>query len=51
MEVLAEYPEESRRYRRGEERLLGFLVGQVMRRSRGKADPRQVNALLRDELR
>ena len=50
LEVLAEYPEESARYRGGEERLLGFLVGQVMRRSHGKADPRQVNTLLRDEL-
>ena len=50
LEVLAEYPDESGRYRGGEERLLGFLVGQVMRRSEGKADPRQVNTLLRDAL-
>lgn len=46
-EVLAGFPEEVRRYADGEERLFGFLVGQVMRRSAGKADPRQVNDALR----
>jgi aspartyl-tRNA(Asn)/glutamyl-tRNA(Gln) amidotransferase subunit B len=49
-EVIDAHPDESARYRDGETRLLGFLVGQVMRRSSGKADPRQVNDLLRDRL-
>jgi len=49
-EVLAEFPDEAERCRGGEAKLLGFLVGQVMRRSSGKADPRQVNELLRARL-
>jgi aspartyl-tRNA(Asn)/glutamyl-tRNA(Gln) amidotransferase subunit B len=49
-EVIDAHPDEAARCRDGETRLLGFLVGQVMRRSSGKADPRQVNDLLRDRL-
>jgi aspartyl-tRNA(Asn)/glutamyl-tRNA(Gln) amidotransferase subunit B len=48
--VVAEHADEASRYRAGETRLLGFLVGQVMRRSGGKADPRRVNELLRETL-
>ena len=47
-EVVDAFPDELRRLREGEDRLLGFLVGQVMRRSSGRADPKKVNALLRD---
>jgi aspartyl-tRNA(Asn)/glutamyl-tRNA(Gln) amidotransferase subunit B len=49
-EVVQEHDDEVDRYRGGETRLLGFLVGQVMRRSSGKADPKRVNELLRDAL-
>lgn len=49
-EVVGEHPEEAERVRAGEGKLLGFLVGQVMKRSRGKADPRRVSELLRDRL-
>ena len=49
-EVLAAHPEELARYREGEQRLQGFFVGQVMRASRGKADPKAVSALLRERL-
>lgn len=38
------------RYRSGEERVVGFLVGQVMKETQGKADPRLVNQLLRARL-
>jgi aspartyl-tRNA(Asn)/glutamyl-tRNA(Gln) amidotransferase subunit B len=38
-EILAASPEEARRYRAGEARLLEFFVGQLMRRTRGKASP------------
>jgi aspartyl-tRNA(Asn)/glutamyl-tRNA(Gln) amidotransferase subunit B len=49
-EVVEAFPEEAARYRAGEARLIGFFVGQVMRRSEGKADPRQVNETLRSTL-
>ncbi len=49
-EVVAEHAEEARRYAEGEERLLGFFVGQVMRRSAGKADPKRVSELLREKM-
>jgi aspartyl-tRNA(Asn)/glutamyl-tRNA(Gln) amidotransferase subunit B len=45
-EVLAERPDEARRYLGGESRLQGVLVGLVMKRSGGSADPKRVNALL-----
>jgi len=37
-------------YRAGKDKVLGFLVGQVMKLSGGKANPQQVNALFRDKL-
>jgi aspartyl-tRNA(Asn)/glutamyl-tRNA(Gln) amidotransferase subunit B len=37
-------------YRNGKEGLLGFFVGQVMRETQGKADPRVVNELVREKL-
>jgi aspartyl-tRNA(Asn)/glutamyl-tRNA(Gln) amidotransferase subunit B len=45
-EVLAAHPQEVLRYRAGEAKLLGFLTGQVMRRSQGKADPKGVQPVL-----
>jgi aspartyl-tRNA(Asn)/glutamyl-tRNA(Gln) amidotransferase subunit B len=38
-------------YRGGKEGVLGFLVGQVMRETQGKADPKVVNRLLVERLR
>jgi aspartyl-tRNA(Asn)/glutamyl-tRNA(Gln) amidotransferase subunit B len=49
-EVLVANPKEVERYRNGEERLFGFLVGQVMKATRGKANPQMVNAILRKKL-
>jgi aspartyl-tRNA(Asn)/glutamyl-tRNA(Gln) amidotransferase subunit B len=49
-EVLAAHPKEVERYRAGETRLLGFLTGQVMKRSRGKADPKGVQPILERKL-
>ena len=40
-------PKEVEAYRGGKEGLLGFFVGQVMRETQGKADPRVVNELVR----
>jgi aspartyl-tRNA(Asn)/glutamyl-tRNA(Gln) amidotransferase subunit B len=45
-EVMAEHPEEARRFLAGERKLLGVLVGAVMKKSKGRADPRRVNQLL-----
>ena len=49
-EVLAACPAEAGRARAGEQKLLGFLTGEVMKRSRGKADPKRVQALLAQRL-
>ena len=45
-ETLAAHPDEVARYKGGEQKLIGFLVGQVMKRSKGKADPKAVSAAL-----
>jgi aspartyl-tRNA(Asn)/glutamyl-tRNA(Gln) amidotransferase subunit B len=49
-EVIAAHPAEVERYRGGESRLLGFLTGQVMKRSQGQADPKRVQPLLQKRL-
>ena len=48
--VLADNPEAVDSYAAGEEKVVGFLVGQVMTASRGKADPKLVSELLRKKL-
>jgi aspartyl-tRNA(Asn)/glutamyl-tRNA(Gln) amidotransferase subunit B len=48
--VLAENEGQVAAYRGGKTGLLGFFVGQVMKRTQGKADPRRVNELLRERL-
>jgi aspartyl-tRNA(Asn)/glutamyl-tRNA(Gln) amidotransferase subunit B len=45
-EVLDEHPEEAARYLAGEKKLQGVLVGFVMKKSKGRADPKRVNQLL-----
>lgn len=50
-EVIAANPEQVEQFRAGKEKVLGFFVGQVMKQSQGKANPAQVNALLRDKLK
>jgi aspartyl-tRNA(Asn)/glutamyl-tRNA(Gln) amidotransferase subunit B len=49
-EVLAANPAEVARYRSGETKLIGFFVGQVMKRSMGKADPKGVTPILQRKL-
>ena len=48
--VLAANPKQVETYRGGKEGVLGFLVGQVMRETGGKADPKVVNRLVRERL-
>ncbi|MGO3751454.1 MAG: Asp-tRNA(Asn)/Glu-tRNA(Gln) amidotransferase subunit GatB [Peptoniphilaceae bacterium] len=49
-EVLGENPQSIEDFKAGKDRALGFLVGQVMKKSRGKANPQIVNKLLLDKL-
>lgn len=49
-EVISENPETIEQYLSGKDRVLGFLVGQVMKKSRGKANPRIVNKLLLEKI-
>ncbi|MBU2548602.1 MAG: Asp-tRNA(Asn)/Glu-tRNA(Gln) amidotransferase subunit GatB [Proteobacteria bacterium] len=49
-EVMAENPGQVEDYRAGKEKLLGFFVGQIMKKTKGQADPKTVNALLKDKL-
>jgi aspartyl-tRNA(Asn)/glutamyl-tRNA(Gln) amidotransferase subunit B len=49
-QVLASYPKQIADYRSGNEKIFGFLVGQVMKVSRGKANPQKVNEILKAKL-
>ena len=48
--VLAEFPEQVAEYRGGKQQIYGFLVGQVMKRTAGRADAKLVNEELRRQL-
>jgi len=50
-EIIAEHQDAVENYRKGNENSLKFLVGQVMRKSRGRANPQLVNRLLEERLR
>jgi aspartyl-tRNA(Asn)/glutamyl-tRNA(Gln) amidotransferase subunit B len=50
-QVLAANPSQVEDYRGGKEGLLGFFVGQVMKETGGRANPKLVNELLRDKLK
>ncbi|MBT5031377.1 MAG: Asp-tRNA(Asn)/Glu-tRNA(Gln) amidotransferase subunit GatB [Proteobacteria bacterium] len=49
-DVLARCTEQVQQYKSGNEKVFGFLVGQVMQASKGKANPGQVNQLLKKKL-
>ncbi len=46
-EVISEHPKEVEKYKAGKTKILGFLIGQVMKKTKGKANPQKVNELLR----
>ena len=48
--VIDDNPSEAERFRNGEQQLIGFFMGQLMRLSKGKADPKIANSLLRKKL-
>ena len=49
-EVMARFPDQLGQFRDGKDKLFGFFVGQVMKATSGKANPAQVNELLRKKL-
>ena len=49
-EVMARNPAQLAEYRAGKDKLFGFFVGQVMKATQGKANPQQVNELLKTKL-
>ena len=50
-EVIANNPQQLEQYKSGKDRLFGFFVGQVMQASQGKANPKQVNEILKSKLK
>lgn len=49
-DVIKQHPAEADRYKNGEKQLVGFFMGQVMKASGGKADPKSANKLMRQLL-
>jgi len=49
-EVIAANPQQVKKYREGKKQLMGFFVGEVMKATRGQADPKLVNELIRKKL-
>ena len=49
-QLVAEHPAQAAQFRAGKGKLLGFFVGRIMQATQGRADPKQVNALLADAL-
>lgn len=49
-EVIKQHPDEVERYKNGEKQLVGFFMGALMKASRGKADPKAANQLMRQTL-
>jgi len=48
--IIATYPSQVEEYRQGKEKLFGFFVGEVMKTTKGKANPHVVNELLKKKL-
>ena len=49
-DVIARFPDQSEQVRAGQEKVIGFLVGQVMKATSGKANPQAVNDILKKQL-
>ena len=49
-EIIAQYPQQLADYRSGKDKLFGFFVGQAMKASKGKANPAQLNEILKKKL-
>jgi aspartyl-tRNA(Asn)/glutamyl-tRNA(Gln) amidotransferase subunit B len=49
-QLIADNPEQAEQFRGGNEKVIGWFVGQVMKATQGKANPGLVNQVLRDRL-
>ncbi len=49
-EIIAQHPTQQHQYREGKEKLFGFFVGQIMKATKGRANPELVNRLLKEKL-
>ena len=49
-DVINQFPQQLEQYRSGKDKLLGFFVGQVMKATGGKANPAELNRILKDKL-
>ncbi len=49
-EVIAANPDKVKAYQKGKKGLIGFFMGELMKKSKGKAEPKSANALLREKL-
>ncbi len=49
-EILIRHPHQLAEYKAGKDKLFGFFVGQVMKASGGKLNPKQLNQLLKEKL-
>ena len=49
-DIIAANPSQVEQYKAGKDKLFGFFVGQVMKATKGKANPEQVNSILREKL-
>jgi aspartyl-tRNA(Asn)/glutamyl-tRNA(Gln) amidotransferase subunit B len=49
-EILAANPKQVEQYRGGNEKMLGFFVGQIMKSMQGKGNPAEINKILKAKL-
>jgi aspartyl-tRNA(Asn)/glutamyl-tRNA(Gln) amidotransferase subunit B len=49
-QVIADCPDQVQQFKDGNDKVIGFLVGQVMQRSKGKANPQMANQMLKEKL-
>ena len=50
VQIIDDYSQQVDQYRNGQEKIFGFLVGKVLAETKGKANPKSVNAILRKKL-
>ena len=49
-ETLVEFPEQVAQYKGGKTKLLGFFVGKIMQKTKGQANPSELNKILAEQL-